>query len=299
MTKFKVGDIAEFITKEGIYECGDVVEVIAAVGGLVNVKGKRGIFPVHSNCLILVARKLTKNQRITALEKEMSELRYFKKLAREMEDNSFHDLERITEMERRLESLEQKVELIKTLENRIGHLEQEIKQRLEVPNEPLITVEDKPKTPNQQRRESIEKAKEFVEKHGEGFLFDSVGNSIGAAKLEKIQDSVGYGSCIGYSQCHPSDVFNEHIGKAIALGRALGLDVSEFEQAVQPTEAVMGMAIQNYNGSVEVYSEILDNRLWVEYTNKKLEHYRKGTCKLTGFTARIIDDTNAQYRGDN
>jgi len=42
------------------------------------------------------------------------------------------------------------------------------------------------------------------------------------------------------AKCNPSDVFNEHIGKAIALGRALGKDVSEFENAPQPDVEVAG-----------------------------------------------------------
>jgi hypothetical protein len=45
----------------------------------------------------------------------------------------------------------------------------------------------------------------------------------------------------GIAKCHPNDCFNVHIGKAIALRRALGLDVpDEYLNAPQPTEVRVG-----------------------------------------------------------
>jgi hypothetical protein len=45
----------------------------------------------------------------------------------------------------------------------------------------------------------------------------------------------------GIAKCDPSDCFNAHIGKAIAVRRALGLDVpSEYLNAPQPTEVRVG-----------------------------------------------------------
>jgi hypothetical protein len=45
----------------------------------------------------------------------------------------------------------------------------------------------------------------------------------------------------GIAKCDPSDCFNVHIGKAIALRRALGIDVpSEYLNAPQPTEVRVG-----------------------------------------------------------
>jgi hypothetical protein len=45
----------------------------------------------------------------------------------------------------------------------------------------------------------------------------------------------------GIAKCGPSDCFNVHIGKAIALRRALGLEVpSEYLNAPQPTEVRVG-----------------------------------------------------------
>lgn len=130
------------------------------------------------------------------------------------------------------------------------------------------------KSPNQLRAEIIEKAKRFVEKHGEGFAFDGEENVIVATNLKKtINDK--YVALIGLSQCNPSDVFNEHIGKAIALGRALGLDVSEFEQAVQPSEHVIGHVVVREDGYEQEVKQLSYNR----------DLYR------------IINDTNAIYGG--
>jgi hypothetical protein len=45
----------------------------------------------------------------------------------------------------------------------------------------------------------------------------------------------------GIAKCHPDDCFNAHIGRAIALRRALGLEVPEaYLNAPQPTEVKRG-----------------------------------------------------------
>jgi NAD-dependent dihydropyrimidine dehydrogenase PreA subunit len=49
----------------------------------------------------------------------------------------------------------------------------------------------------------------------------------------------------GIAKCHPDDCFNAHIGRAIALRRALGLEVpDEYLNAPQPTEVRVGDIIQ-------------------------------------------------------
>jgi hypothetical protein len=58
----------------------------------------------------------------------------------------------------------------------------------------------------------------------------------------------------GKAKCDPDDCFNIHIGKAIALRRALGLDVPDYYvNAPQPTEAQVG----------DVLSHKWDNGKWV------------------------------------
>lgn len=91
----------------------------------------------------------------------------------------------------------------------------------------------------------------------------------------------------GIAKCDPNDVFNEHIGKAIALGRALGLDVSEFEQAVQPNEVVMGMNLEvRTNGEVDfTHKPINTDDLF--QCNHDFQKEESGVF--------IINDTNAKY----
>lgn len=288
MAKFKVGDKVRAITENYYYtsKSRKWEGVVTRINGnKFSAKTTGGIGCDYIQELIslpvkdfeLIESKPTKNQRITALEKEIAELR--------------------------------------PLKEKVEYLEQAVQQYFTVPGEPS-TVEDKPKlkgitielekTPNQQRKEIIEKAKQFIEKHGEGFLFDVDKNSICAAKLEKFQDSLGYGACIGYSRCHRDDVFNEHIGKAIALGRALRLNVREFEQAVQPNDIIEGMEIMFFNfignehksGVVTKYDEKNDD---VFLTDEKLYSplaSKSGFChkaKKDGF--KILNDTNAIYGG--
>lgn len=51
----------------------------------------------------------------------------------------------------------------------------------------------------------------------------------------------------GKAKCDPSDCFNEHIGKAIALRRALGLDVpSEYLNAPQPEGVEVGDVVETF-----------------------------------------------------
>ncbi len=53
----------------------------------------------------------------------------------------------------------------------------------------------------------------------------------------------------GITKCAPGDVFNSHIGRAIALRRALGLAVPDvYLNAPQPTEVHVGDLIRNWSG---------------------------------------------------
>lgn len=54
----------------------------------------------------------------------------------------------------------------------------------------------------------------------------------------------------GIAKCNPSDCFNVHIGKAIALRRALGVEVpDEYIHAPQPTEVRVGDIVKSRNAS--------------------------------------------------
>ena len=141
-------------------------------------------------------------------------------------------------------------------------------------------IETKPLTPNQQRAAIIEKAKKFVDENKSKYR--SEWNIVGQTVQILIYDSNGMLMMFRQAKCNPSDVFNEHIGKAIALGRALNLDVSEFEQVVQPTEKVLGMIVEWRGEAREI------SRQYIPYKtcNPGSDRSVYGT---------IINDTNAIY----
>lgn len=184
------------------------------------------------------------------------------------------------------------------------------------PNPDVYELIEQPKSPNQQRAQIIEKAKKFVEEqfldgyHGVGKVVlghfygghntvEFVVNEHKRTVVALLRPAyVGRNVDKGIAKCHPNNVFNEHIGKAIALGRALGLDVSEFEQAVQPTEFEVGQTIKwdvtgskydilNIDGhGYNFYSYLLkDESGMLGYENLK-------------DLATIINDTNAIYKSE-
>lgn len=178
-------------------------------------------------------------------------------------------------------------------------------------------------TPNHQRAEIIEKAKKFVEKKLNGSELavpDSRGSSFGPWWLSDFEFVVNTKKraiavlCKGFrgvvreraiAKCNPSDVFNEHIGKAIALGRALGLDVSEFEQAVQPSVAIgqiLGYRNNLISKSDEERWEVLKldgskNLKILNENSRFFGQFAEGSNLQRGNWYRIINDTNAQYEG--
>ncbi|AHN24370.1 hypothetical protein [Lysinibacillus varians] len=166
-------------------------------------------------------------------------------------------------------------------------------------------------TPNQQRAQIIEKAKKFVEENlANGRTSNRTaekGNSTYRDNYYEVDFFVKEGkvtavvywlvsnekriaepSNVGRAKCSPNDVFNEHIGKAIALGRALGLDVSEFEQAVQPDKPVIGMMFVGCEGDVR---EIATRGHYTESSMKSaIDSKYVVDCPI-----QIINDTNAIY----
>ncbi len=99
---------------------------------------------------------------------------------------------------------------------------------------------------------------------------------------------------VGRAMCMPGDVFNEWIGKAIALARALGIDIPEvFLNAVQPDEYAVGQVVQypeshHLEGQTRVIEEV--SKFMLSYDCGLL-------CSLdTDFlNLEIINDTNAEY----
>ncbi|MDM5245727.1 hypothetical protein [Lysinibacillus sp. G4S2] len=184
-------------------------------------------------------------------------------------------------------------------------------------------IEAKPLTPNQKRAVIIEKAKKFVEDNkteitGEALYGKYKGkvqtwrsiyvfaNKSGkhACNVEFVVDAEkrtitalmrGVDTNNLYEEatakCNPNDVFNEHIGKAIALGRALGLDVSEFEQAVQPNEIAVGHKIEGKYKDFFDITSISETRF---ETNPGIGFHK---WRFDEGELKIINDTNTKYGG--
>lgn len=221
--------------------------------------------------------------------------------------------------------IEQRVEV---LENEVAELKlivHELRGKKSIEPSTTKTVEDKPLTPNQQRAAIIEKAKQFVKENlANGRTSNRTaekGNSTYRDNYYEVDFFVKEGkitavvywlvsnerrivepSNVGRAKCSPNDVFNEHIGKAIALGRALGLDVSEFEQAVQPTVAI-GQLLARKNNKYNHTRWKVDD---LNDTGKNLTIIDNEFESLNGETAdggylpeetwyKIINDTNAKY----
>lgn len=172
-------------------------------------------------------------------------------------------------------------------------------------------------TLNEQRAELIQRAREFVEEHtifndqtlkgNRGFSLKVSGQiTTFVVKPDFVINSLKRTVVVllkgadndrvirrGIAKCTPGDVFNEWIGKAIALARALDIDVpEEFLDAVQPDEVVVGMKVKatshdfesSFNHVVDIHSQFSvqqdfsqPNRSWF---------------------AVIINDTNAIYGGN-
>lgn len=150
----------------------------------------------------------------------------------------------------------------------------------------LELVEEK--TPNELRAEIIEKAKLFLSEE-KGTVFEFIIQDKRILVLNNEE------KLFAESECHPNDVFNEHIGKAIALGRALGKDVSEFESAVQPDEVVIGHVV---NGD-EARGAYTQEHKFTLTSKRECDAFyyaeREDDFIYNWQIGDIIDDTNAIY----
>jgi len=180
-------------------------------------------------------------------------------------------------------------------------------------------------TPNEQRKAVIERAKAFIEEskvdlsfsRGKGYVLGEIGRIcdvqfiVNNDKRTVVSlfrwrhDGNVYAKAI--AKCAPDDVFNADIGKAIALGRALGLDVSEFENAVKPTEYVNGHIVtfpetDSWHRRVQYRIDDVssaDNNMTITSDEIAIKGKtgvgRTASSDLTRGYLPIIGDTEAQY----
>jgi hypothetical protein len=105
----------------------------------------------------------------------------------------------------------------------------------------------------------------------------------------------------GIAKCDPTDVFNEHIGKAIALRRALGLEIpAEYIYAPDPTEIRVGDVVEGtYSGTRNKYRKTISEITSTSY--KYAEggfDYRegKGYTGRSPFSLRVVDDSREEVK---
>ncbi|PRS47547.1 hypothetical protein [Bacillus sp. MZGC1] len=117
------------------------------------------------------------------------------------------------------------------------------------------------KSDQQKRDEVVAKAKsdvaffiiKFLKSKNE-FIINSKKRTVVA--LRKSSEN-GHVTSKGIAKCAPNDCYNVHIGKAIALRRALGLEVpAEYLNAPQPTEVRVGDVVRGRTAfSMDTYEE--------------------------------------------
>ncbi|WP_144625091.1 hypothetical protein [Bacillus altitudinis] len=151
-----------------------------------------------------------------------------------------------------------------------------------------------PKSDQQKRDEVVEKAKEDVRVL---YYKDYVGATDFIVNAEKrtvvsIRKAFGNGRVIskGIAKCAPNDCFNAHIGKAIALRRALGLEVpSEYLNVPQPTEVRVGDVVRGRTSfSMDTYEETVRKS-----DGGKYEYASGGYDYTEDADLVIIDDSRA------
>lgn len=159
-------------------------------------------------------------------------------------------------------------------------------------------------TANQKRARAIEMAKEFVEDQKSCGLYNlKKSGTVYHCYAEFIRKNnritcLLKGSIfsniysVGRAECHVDDVFNEHIGRAVALAKALDIVEQlppDILKAVQPDEMVKGHIILSTTGEQH---EIIERNWKGECYVDDFSYYLDGALR-SGL--KIVDDTSADY----
>lgn len=299
VAKFKVGDKVRIIKDMGGIagvKIGTVATVIEVDSDgdvrvdVINKHGKPAFFIAHE--VEIISQKPTKNQRIPALEKTVADL--------QAEVEALKAAQKLPTM-----TVKADVDVAKIAESIAKAIEKH-----------------SPKSPNEQRKAIIGEAKAFVaeklaevdEQMGWQTTNIPVYKEYGRLRIEFnvnadkrtvvalarfgniLTDTTVHGK--GIAKCAPDDIFNADIGKAIALGRALGLDVSKFEKAVQPSQVVVGQVVK---GREEIGRSDFEASVTGMFPSANDRGYGTAFRHSGGFgwlgekQVHIINDTEAQY----
>lgn len=146
-------------------------------------------------------------------------------------------------------------------------------------------------TANQKRARAIEMAKEFVEEKlveatlaNKNIKYEMMSDS----EKRKVKVVLEYptGKQKGKAKCIKGEVFNEHIGEAIALAKALDIVEKlppDILKAVQPDLAI-GQIIVDEFGYVNGIA-----------LNSDIKNFSLAYVQESHFNYKILDDTNADY----
>lgn len=95
----------------------------------------------------------------------------------------------------------------------------------------------------------------------------------------------------GIAKAVPDDCFNVHIGKAIALRRALGLAVpDEYLNAPQPTEVRVGDVVRSTVDKSKKYEIAKGEKAWCDGM--------AGISSMVAKYGRIVDDSREEVGGE-
>ena len=174
---------------------------------------------------------------------------------------------------------------------RIGEM-----MREETPQEKVCDVQ-------RQRDRIIEKAKKDIENifiegyHGVGKVVDTMfGHCTVEFVVNKEKRTVvallrgAYAQIIGVAKCAPNDCFNVHIGKAVALRKALEKDIVDYMDVPNPTDVRVGDIARYPNGRI------------VEIINRDNDRIRVRTVETGEINSatslakvEIIDDSREMF----
>lgn len=168
-------------------------------------------------------------------------------------------------------------------------------------NGQLLPWESVPvKKANQQRAELIQRAREFWDANADDDFHCEVDKEKRTVFVYKVvSDGPKYSAITGLAICRADEVFNEFIGMAIALARALEIDIpNEFLNAVQPDRFAIGQIVEYQDGWTSLRGvkrtirEVRSNTLIFECGS----HF---SLNMGDRNPAIIDDTNAEYAYDS
>lgn len=183
---------------------------------------------------------------------------------------------RLDALTERIDTLEAKVNAVYTTQTTTAVDPEAVLKAVRKFSEGLKrSVSDALKTPQQRRDEIIERAKadvkELAREDGKYLLPTRFGRKyitlvefiVNRDKRKVTAILRGVASdrvrAVGRAKCAPNDVFNAHIGRAISLRRALGLEVpAEYLSVPRPTEVRVGDIVEgtSHSGATGPVQEI-------------------------------------------